>query len=239
MQWFSGVLLLACACGATGRGDPGSPPAVPSAGAVEGDEAEEIAVEEEDTEPRYSLDDLPREVPERGKIVCPEVKKVTYRGDVIRYHKPVLIYQDFQPHLARFEELVRDTAIEIYGRAPRTIRHLGTYNCRRIRKWPTGLSEHGLANAIDVEGFDFGPAKKSERKAAPAAALHRAFNVRVLDHWATDRGVAALHQKFLHTLAQRVIDEPALFRVILGPAEPGHHNHLHLDMAPWRIVNVF
>lgn len=204
-------------------------------------EAEGEATAEAEAEaegPAYPLDDLPRELPETGRVRCPDVPKVTYRGDVIRYHKAVVVYEGFRDHLRRFEELVRDTAIEVYGRAPKTIRHLGTYNCRRIRRWPTWLSEHGLANAIDVEGFDFGPAGRDAPKGLPRA-LRQGFSVRILDHWNGDRGVAAEHARFLRLLAQRVIDDEGLFRVILGPAEAGHQNHLHLDMAPWRIVNVF
>lgn len=194
--------------------------------------------EEEVAAPGYPLDEVSREIPATGKVTCPDVPKVTYRGDVIPYQKPVVVYEGFRDHLVRFEELVRDTAIEVYGRAPKKIRHLGTYNCRRIRRWPTFLSEHAMANAIDIEGFDFGPAGASVPEGLPKA-LRKGFEVRLEKHWDADRGVAAQHARFLKLLAQRVIEDEGLFRVILGPAEPGHGNHFHLDMAPWRIVNVF
>ena len=48
-----------------------------------------------------------------------------------------------------------------------------------------------------------------------------------------------IHRTFLRTLAQRIIDEPRLFRVALGPAWPGHRNHFHFDCAPYRLVEVF
>jgi len=190
-----------------------------------------------DGDERYPLDDLPRVIEPRGKVRCPNVPKKKYRGDVVRFRRPVYIYEGFEARLRRFEELVRDTAVEVYGRAPRRIRHLGTYNCRRIRRWPTFLSEHGLANAIDIEGFDFGRVRGRRAKDVPRR-LRRAFEVRVEDHWNADRGPGAEHSRFLRLLAQRVIDE-RLFRVILGPAEAGHHNHFHFDMSPWNIVNVF
>ncbi len=186
----------------------------------------------------YPLDDLPRTILPTGKVRCPDVTKVRYRGDVIRFHKPVLVYEHFRDRLRRFEEIVRDTAVEVYGRAPRRIRHIGTYNCRRIRRWPTFLSEHGLANAIDIEGFDFGPVRGRAARDVPRR-LRRGFQVRLDPHWNGRRGVAADHARFLRLLAQRVIAEGDLFRVILGPAERGHHNHFHFDMSPWRIVNVF
>lgn len=201
-------------------------------------EVEAPVAPEPPPEPSYGLDLVPREVPERGRIHCPEVELERYRGSVIRYHKPLRIYVGFEEHLRRFEEIVRDTAIEFYGRPPRRIKHLGSFYCRRIRLWPTFVSEHGLGNALDVEGFDFAWISKKKAPGVPAR-LRRAFQVRVKKHWDATRGVGAVHSKFLHTLAQRLIDEPGLFRVMLGPAEPGHQDHFHLDMAPWRIVNIF
>ena len=186
----------------------------------------------------YALDGVSREVPARGRFECPELELVRYRGDVIRYHKPARIYVGFQKKLERMEEIVRDTAIEFYGRAPVRIKHLGTYYCRRIRSWPTYISEHGLGNAIDVEGFDFASVRKRDAPEVPAA-LRRGFQIRIEKHWNATGATGSVHARFLHTLAQRLVDEDGLFRVMLGPAEPGHHNHFHFDVAPWRIVNIF
>ena len=186
----------------------------------------------------YPLDEVSRTIPARGRVQCPEVGMVRYRGEVIRYHKPVLVNEHFRARLERFEQIVRDAAIEVYGRAPRRIRHIGTYNCRRIRRWPTFLSEHALGNAIDIEGFDFARVRGREARDVPRH-LRGAFSVRLERHWRGRRGAAADHARFLRLVAERLIAETHLFRVILGPAEPGHHNHFHLDMAPWRIVNVF
>jgi hypothetical protein len=185
----------------------------------------------------YPLDELPRLIPLRGKVSCPEVPMSRYRGAIIRYHRPVSIYPGFEPRLRRLEEIVRDAAIEVYGRAPRRLRHIGTYNCRRIRRWPTFLSEHGLGNAIDVEGFDFAPAPGGRCGQRPRW-LRRGFEVRVARDWNARSGAGAEHARFLHLIAERVIAEQ-LFRVILGPAEPGHANHFHFDMAPWTLINVF
>ncbi len=186
----------------------------------------------------YPLDHIERIIPARGRFRCPKVAKVRYRGDIIRYHSPVFVNVPFRERLRRFEAVVRQTAIEIYGRAPRRIRHMGTYNCRRIAAWPTFLSEHGLANGIDVAGFDFGRARRSERAAAPRR-LKRAFKVRLAHHWTKTSGVGAVHARFLRTLARRLIARQDIFRVLLGPSYPGHKNHFHFDCAPWRLVDVF
>lgn len=237
------VATMACGHPATPPPEPGGEPlaAAPVVATaptgVEVGEPEPITIPEPELFP-YPLDDVSREVPARGRFECPEVELVRYAGDVIRYHKPVRVYKEFQARLHRFEEIVRDTAVEFYGRAPRRIRHLGSYYCRRIRSWPTYISEHGLGNAIDVEGFDFGWVSKKKAPDTPPR-LRQSLRVRVLDHWTSTRGVAAVHARFLHTLAERLVEERPLFRVMLGPAEPGHQNHFHFDVAPWRIVNIF
>lgn len=177
----------------------------------------------------YPLDGLVREVPATGRMACPDVQLSTYKGQVIRYHKPVQIYVAFREKLVRFEEVARDAAIEVYGRAPRRVVHAGAYNCRRIRGYPTLLSEHGLGNALDVVGFDFGP---SPRKTA--SVRRGSFEVRVGKHWkdGSDRA------RFLGLVAERLIADGD-FRVILGPSYPGHQDHFHLDMAPYRVIDVF
>jgi hypothetical protein len=30
-----------------------------------------------------------------------------------------------------------------------------------------------------------------------------------------------------------------IFRVLLGPAFPGHKTHFHFDVAPWRLVDIW
>jgi hypothetical protein len=184
-------------------------------------------------EPSYSLDAVSRTA---AAARCPAVELATYRGTAIRYHKPTRVYVGFTDSLRGFEELARQTAIEVYGRAPRTLRHLGTYACRSVRGIRSLLSEHALGNAIDVAGFDFGPATRGA-KAPPG--LRGPFSVRLDKHWNGRHGAAALHARFLRLLAERTIERPDLFRVVLGPAYPGHHNHFHLDLAPYRLVAVF
>jgi hypothetical protein len=138
------------------------------------------------------------------------------------------------------EAIAAEVATEVYGRAPRRLRHLGTYACRRIRAYPHLVSEHALGNAIDVAGFDFGRAKDDLPASVPRR-LRRPFRVRVAAHWNADseRPVAGLHRRFLRSFARRILDEPELFRVVLGPAWPGHTNHFHFDVAPYEVEAVF
>lgn len=189
----------------------------------------------------YELDGLPRTLDVGEQLPCERsaLPLVTYKGELLKYHKPVRVHPAFLPQLRAFEQIVQEVALRHYGRAPRRIVHLGAYACRRMRRYPTWVSEHAIGNAIDVAGFDFAPLPA--RDPAPTGLpkkLRGAFEVRLEKHW-TAEGPNAAHAGFLRALAQAVIDRPDVFHVILGPAWPGHHNHFHLDHAPYRVVEVF
>ena len=72
----------------------------------------------------------------------------------------------------------------------------------------------------------------------PAAFAHP-FEVRVISHWKARAGHAALHGRFLKALARRLVSRNDVFRVLLGPGYPGHDNHFHFDMAPFRMVEIY
>jgi hypothetical protein len=63
--------------------------------------------------------------------------------------------------------------------------------------------------------------------------------VRLGRHWQAQRGTEAVHARFLETLARRLVDRGDIFRVLLGPAFPGHQRHFHFDMAPYRLVAIW
>lgn len=189
------------------------------------------------TEAAYPLDTIPRTSPRGAQMPCSSRGLVRYEGDIIRYVRPAQVHPAFVERLRRMERVVHSTAVEFYGRAPRRLLHMGTFNCRRIRAYPDLISEHALGNAIDVEGFEFGPLPRgvAAQQGAPASP----FKIRLLSHWDSRRPTDQLHRNFLRTLARRIIDEPDLFRVALGPAWPGHKNHFHFDCAPYRLVEIF
>jgi hypothetical protein len=190
----------------------------------------------------YPLDTLPRVLTSGAKLPCEEgeVELVSYRGTSLRYSSPLRVHPAFVAKLVTFEELARKAAQQVYGREPQRVVHLGSYNCRRMRRYEDWVSEHALGNALDVAGFDFAPIKKgADVPDSLPRALRRGFRVTMLQHWNADSGDARLHATFLRTLAQMLIDRPDVFSVVLGPAWPGHANHLHLDRAPYRVVEVF
>jgi hypothetical protein len=188
----------------------------------------------------YPLDGVERTLPAGQPLPCRDFEHVRYRGELIRYARPVQVHPAFRERLRAFEKLVAETAVEHYGRAPAKILHLGALNCRRIRLYPAWLSEHALGNALDVAGFVFAPLPR--KQALPAGlprALRSGFEVKLVPHWTATRGTGAVHSAFLRELARRLIARTDIFRAVLGPAWPGHKNHFHLDCAPYRMTEVF
>jgi hypothetical protein len=191
-------------------------------------------------EPPYPLDSIPREVPPTGDLGCPRIEVASYRGDVIRYKPEIWVNASFRARLGAFERVVRDVAVEVYGRAPDRIVQLGGYGCRRMREHTGWLSEHALGNAIDVAGFDFGHLPRGA--ALPPGlppAFANAFEVRVLGHWGKQHGHAAVHARFLRMLVRTLLGRDDVFRVLLGPGYPGHNNHFHFDVSNFRMAQVF
>jgi hypothetical protein len=187
----------------------------------------------------YPLDAIPRVLEPGALLPCVSgsIPLVNYRGASLRYQKPVRIHPAFRAQLAAFENLVSEVALAHYGRAPQRIVHLGSYNCRVMRRYPSWVSEHALGNAIDIAGFDFAPITRKHPgydKLAPK--LRGALRVRIDSHW-NATGVQAAHAVFLHDLARKIADRPDVFHVLLGPGYPGHNNHFHLDHAPYRVVD--
>ncbi len=187
----------------------------------------------------YPLDEIPRVLEPGALLPClrGDLPLVSYRGEHLRYQKPVRIHPAFRAQLAAFEALVSEVALAHFGRVPERIVHLGSYNCRVMRRYPSWVSEHALGNAIDIAGFDFGPlARKHPSYASVAPKLRGALRIRIDRHW-NAAGPQAPHAAFLHELARQIAERPDVFRVVLGPGYPGHHNHFHLDHAPYRVVD--
>lgn len=188
----------------------------------------------------YELDAIPRELERGGEAPCYPDGLVQYAGDVIPYSKSVRVNRAFRPQLREFEAMVVDTAEEFYGRAPARLLEMGAYRCRQESASRRLLSEHALGNALDVAGFRFGPLARGEQLPHGLPdSLREGFDVRIDHDWNGRSAEGEVHRDFLRAVAKRTIDRPDLFTVVLGPAYPGHRNHLHLDRAPYRLVAVF
>lgn len=113
------------------------------------------------------------------------------------------------------EKSVEPAARDIFGQEVREVRHLGTYNCRRMNGNDGYWSEHATGNAIDIAGF----------------TLADGSRISLLDHW--EEGDAK--SLFL----KRIRDEACpIFGTVLSPDyNAAHRDHFHLDQAgnSWEI----
>ncbi|MEM9071412.1 MAG: extensin family protein [Myxococcota bacterium] len=181
------------------------------------------------------LDETPRFLEDGQRMRCDPSGLVRYRGTHLRFAGSVRAHPSFVARLKRFEVLVNDFATRYYGRPPRRLIHRGAYSCRRARGRRARISEHALGNALDLQGFDFGPLPRGETlpEGLPRR-VRRSFSIRVLSHWGPRRRRDAVHARFFHELTETLRTRPDIFRGIVGPPRPRHGNHLHLDASPWR-----
>lgn len=107
-------------------------------------------------------------------------------------------------------QVVQPTAQRIYGAPVRSIRHFGSYSCRRIYGRSQGdYSEHATADAIDVAAF----------------VLKDGRQVSVLNDW-KGKGKDA---EFLRAVRDGAC---GLFSTVLSPDyNAAHRDHFHLDQA--------
>ena len=123
---------------------------------------------------------------------------------------------------AEVEKLIQREAELILGQAVKRLRHLGTYNCRKMAKRNL-VSEHSFANAIDIKSF----------------ILEDGTELRVADHFGpldiTDPQLLDASARFIRSVSSKVFDLN-IMSVSLGPYfDHLHDDHLHLDLAHYRL----
>jgi hypothetical protein len=190
----------------------------------------------------YPLDHIERWLAPGERVSCDKKGMVAYRGTKLRYAGSLSVAPAFRERLERFEEVAAQAAREVYGREPRLIRHYGAFNCRATRNRKHVVSEHALGNALDLVGFDFGSAPKTQPLPdGLPKQLRSPFQISVARHWSPrdpKNAAAAAHARFLALLTDRLRARDDIFRSMFGPGHGGHDDHLHLDAAPWRYVDL-
>ncbi|MEE8272992.1 MAG: extensin family protein [Alphaproteobacteria bacterium] len=111
--------------------------------------------------------------------------------------------------------VVQPASQRFFGQQVARIHHFGAYACRGRSGAGGRLSEHAKGRAIDIAGFE----------------LADGTVVWVEHHW---RG-GGDRSRFLRTVSRGACD---LFQVVLSPNhDADHHDHLHLDIGPWRLCD--
>jgi len=155
------------------------------------------------------------------RVACGAEQVVTYlQGPAgIRYNAPPLVTCRLALALARFEQLAIEEAQTHLGRRVVGLEHLGTYSCRKMARFDF-VSEHSYANAIDIQEI----------------ALQGGERLSVARHFGKlDAQALGNRALFLRSLARRAFDE-RLFSNVLTPFwDALHRDHLHLDLARYRV----
>ena len=117
------------------------------------------------------------------------------------------------PMTTMLEDWLRDSvqpaAIAWFGAPVTGIKQLSNYSCRNINSQPgKQLSEHAFGNAIDIAGFTFADGR----------------TVTVKSGWNGDQTERGFLREVAATACQT-------FKTTLGPGEPYHGDHFHLDLA--------
>lgn len=156
-----------------------------------------------------------------GVYTCGAKQVVRYRrgpGD-IRYDKAPLLTCTMALALADFETIAQEEAERVLGSRIARIDHLGTYNCRNMVAYDL-ISEHSFANGIDLRRFH----------------LANGDTVGVLEHFRPElEQPSEPSTLFLRALANRLYDDD-VFSVVVTPFfDRLHHNHIHVDLARYRV----
>jgi hypothetical protein len=164
---------------------------------------------------------LPVHTEGRAKMVCGAPQVVTYLHGPgkIAYNTPPVLTCTMALALAWFETIVEEEAARILHTRVVRIEQLGTYACRVVPRFPTTVSEHSYANALDLGRMVLENGKTIE--------IFRDF----------DRGDGEPKTPagaFLRTISRRANDEDVFSHVLTPFFDSAHSNHFHLDLARFR-----
>ncbi len=157
-----------------------------------------------------------------GEFICGAKQVVRYQKGpgAIRYNSRPKLTCKMAVAMADFERIVQDEAVRHLGRRVVKIQHIGTYNCRGIAAYEGWVSQHSFGNAIDIKTFTF----KGGRE------------VSVKKHYGRGpEAPAHAEGKFLRAVVRRLVDEKVFTVVVTPNFDRAHHNHIHLDLAPYSV----
>lgn len=140
-----------------------------------------------------------------------------YETQTIPLNRPVQVSCGLALALLRYDtQVLQPLAQRITGSALVRVHHAGGYVCRGRTSNRSRLSEHAFGRAIDIMAFEFADGRIA----------------RVKEHW-RDRGPLG---DFLRQASQGAC---GVFQVVLSPnADADHHDHLHLDVGPWKLCKA-
>ena len=149
-------------------------------------------------------------LPPAGDGNCARLDRTTLTSAQLSPARPAMTCPVAAGFALWINQSVQPAAREILGQEVRSVRHLGTFSCRRMYGQADGAwSEHATGNAIDIAGF----------------TLADGARISLLDNWEGDDAKALFLKK--------IRDEACpIFGTVLSPDyNAAHRDHFHLDQA--------
>jgi hypothetical protein len=169
----------------------------------------------------FAAAELPLRQQKRG-YTCGAEQVVIYRSGPakVRYNAAPLVTCGMALALAEFEQLLQEEALRHLGKRVVRIEQGGTYSCRKMSRFTTMVSEHSYGNAIDLRSF----------------TLEDGRRITIERHFAKlDAEPRDPRTLFLRSAARRAFDEN-VFSVVLTPFfDRLHYDHVHVDLARYRV----
>ncbi|NTZ41573.1 extensin family protein [Altererythrobacter sp. SALINAS58] len=148
-----------------------------------------------------------------GVGACTRPDRVTLEDSPLTPSAPVATCAVNAAMTSWLQKTVEPAALDIMNSPLASVRHLGTYSCRRLYGRSEGRwSQHATGNAIDIAGF----------------VLEDGTEISIVSDWAeeasTDRKA-----RFLRRVGSGACD---VFGTVLSPDyNEAHRDHFHLDQA--------
>ncbi|MBT9292680.1 extensin-like domain-containing protein [Prosthecodimorpha staleyi] len=177
------------------------------------------------------------DIADAGGCHAERVIRVTAIGPKLALSGPATMVCPMAEALARWGETVLRPAAERIGRKAVTLAVGASYECRpRNRVAGSKLSEHGAANAIDIMGVAFADGAMTVTKAGarlvrpPPATADPAASPAASAASSAGRPEAPAEwdARFLAEIRAGACKH---FTTVLGPGQPWHDDHLHLDLG--------
>lgn len=167
----------------------------------------------------------PASLPVRAQAsgaVCGTSQAIVYRGREggVRLTPAPIVSCGLGLALARFERVAAREAERHLGARLVAVEQGGTYNCRKMARFRGMVSEHSYANAIDLYAFRLADG----RRISVAKDFGRP---------STEPSSAA--SQFLRSLSRALYDEGVFSVVLTEYFDALHRDHLHLDLARYRV----
>jgi hypothetical protein len=155
-------------------------------------------------------------------VVCGTAQAIVYHGREggVRFTPSPVVSCGLGLALARFESVAEREVERHFGVGLKSVEQGGTYNCRKMARFRGMVSEHSYANAIDIYAFRLADGRR--------ISVAKDFGRPQVEP-------TSVNGRFLRSLARTLYDEGVFSVVLTEYFDALHRDHLHLDLARYRV----